>query len=340
MLGLLCLNACSQPKCCYDAYGADEFIIDSYRIREGKLAILDLIGVDSDPLTPDMLEEHEDLLHEGDVLSIALYHPTRTDLVNTFREISSSIGFTVTDGMLWIPDIADVEVAGLSLRQARSKIQAAFAAEIEGIELFLAYKDRLTRRVDFTGLTGTPYLPVDGKMRLHEALSKARVSHGANFFMSYILRDGRPLSVDFYRLMVEGDMSQNIVLHGGDQIYIAHAAESQAFVMGEVMAPKSIPLTRGYLPLAEALVYVGGIPFTGDLQNIQVIRGSLRQPKVYFLAWEHIVHLPNESLLLMPGDIVYVTEHPMTRWNRFISQIVPSFNNLKVGQSAYQSLAL
>jgi polysaccharide export outer membrane protein len=89
------------------------------------------------------------------------------------------------------------------------------------------------------------------------------------------------------------------------------------------------------MSLREALVSAGGIPFTGDRQNIQVIRGNLQCPKIYVLAWEHIVHLPNDSLLLMPGDTVYVSEKPITQWNRFIEQLLPSFQGFMMGYGVY-----
>jgi polysaccharide export outer membrane protein len=89
------------------------------------------------------------------------------------------------------------------------------------------------------------------------------------------------------------------------------------------------------MSLREALVSAGGIPFTGDKRHIQVIRGNLQCPKIYVLSWEHIVHLPNDSLLLMPGDTVYISEKPITQWNRFIEQLLPSFQGLFTGYQVY-----
>lgn len=101
-------------------------------------------------------------------------------------------------------------------------------------------------------------------------------------------------------------------------------------VMGEVAREKVIPLPNGFMSLRHALAEAGGIPFTGDKSYIQVIRGSIARPKIYTLNWEHVIHLPNDSLLLMPGDIVYVAAKPITEWNRFISQLLPSFSGADV----------
>ena len=94
------------------------------------------------------------------------------------------------------------------------------------------------------------------------------------------------------------------------------------------------------MSLREALVHAGGIPFTGNKQHIQVIRGNLQCPKIYLLAWQHIIHLPNDSLLLMPGDTVYVTATPITEWNRFISQLLPSAQAFQTGWGVYQIVGI
>ena len=53
----------------------------------------------------------------------------------------------------------------------------------------------------------------------------------ANLFMSYVIREGRPLPIDLYKLMNEGDMDQNIVMRGGDKIFIANDANDYRFII-------------------------------------------------------------------------------------------------------------
>ena len=136
------------------------------------------------------------------------------------------------------------------------------------------------------------------------------------------------LSVDMNRLLKQGDMSQNIVMRGGDKVYIAEPSAASLMVMGEVGREIAIALPSGSVPLRLALAQAGGIPFTGDKSYILVIRGNIAKPKIYTLNWEHVIHLPNDSLLLMQGDIVYVAAKPITEWNRFISQLLPSFSGV------------
>jgi len=336
LIPFLFFISCS-PQCFdYCVEGADEFVIDSYQIRHGKLAILEMEGHCMGELPFDAMLEYEDVIAEDDILNIAVYHPSRRDLMDSINFINQTIGFKVTNHCIDIPDIPPVYVAGLTLTEARETLNEAYRDHIHDIEVFITYKDRLARKVDLAGLVSVPYIPVDGKMRLYEVMCKARVPTNANFFMSYVERSGELLPLDMHRLMVEGDMTQNIVMRGGDRVFIADPKESRAMIMGEVARPIAVSLPAGYMSLREALVIAGGIPFTGNKNCIQVIRGSLVNPKIYTLSWQHIIHLPNDSLLLIPGDTVYVSEKPITKWNRFISQLLPSMSGVTGCNDVYQ----
>jgi polysaccharide export outer membrane protein len=320
------MSGCVRPTyCAYPIYGADEFVIDSYKIRQGKLAILEMEGHESMPMPAGAMDEYKDTIVEDDLLDIAIYHPKRRDLMEAIQFINQSVGgFVVCNGEISLPHIPPIQVAGLSLQEARERLQNTYREQIQDLELFVNYRDRLKGKVDLTGRVTTTTIPVDGKIRLYEVISKAHIASDANLFMSYVMRQGRCLPIDLHQLINQGDMSQNIVMHGEDKIFIAAHRDALAILMGEVQQPGTVALPYGSMSLREALVSAGGIPFTGDRRCIQVIRGNLPCPKIYRLAWEHIVHLPNDSLLIMPGDTIYVSAKPITEWNRFIDQLLPT----------------
>lgn len=322
---LMTLSSCSNPP--YkgrDVLGADEFVMDSYRIREGKFSILEMEGKEYSPLEREFLQEYKDIIHEGDVLNIAIFHPTRTDLVAAVQQIGQTQGFRVIDGQVQIPDLEAVNVKGLTLNEAKDAISARYRLQIKDIEVFITYKDRLERKIELAGLVQTPSIPVDGRMRLFEALSIARVPANANLFKSYVVRNDILMPVDLYKLLKEGDMGQNIVMRGGDKVYIADPSASTLMVLGEVKQERVVDVPNGFMTLRKALAEAGGILPSGDRSYIQVIRGNILHPKVYTLHWEHVVRLPNESMLLIPGDIVYIAARPMSEWNRFVNDLLPT----------------
>lgn len=317
-----CRSACNFPYC---MEGAQEFVLDSYKIREGKFSILEMEGEEYCPLPCSYLEEYEDLIDEDDVLKIALFHPSRKDLCEAVNCVGNTVGFRVINGRISIPGLAlPVDIIGLTLNQAKEKIQRAYDAMLEDTEVFIEYQQRLHSKVTLIGEVNTPEIPVNGRIRLFEVLSLAGISPSANLFKSYVVRDGCLLPVDLYKLVHEGDMCQNIVMYPKDKIFIANPMASTVTVMGEVGIPTVLPIPSGTISLREAIAAAGGIPYTGDKRFIQVIRGNIACPKIYLLSWNHITYLPNDSLLLMPGDTVYICEKPITRWNRFIEQLLPS----------------
>lgn len=326
---LLCSSCSNPPYKGRDLVGADEFVIDSYKIKQGKFSILAMEGKEMGNLPEMLLEEQQDVIENGDILNVVLYHPARQDIVASVQSIGAQIGYQVNEGRILLPDLAPVIVEGLTLEQARKTIEQAYLKQIADIEVFLSFKDRLEKRVEFIGQVGVSSIVIDGKTRLFDVLAKAKIPPDANLFKSYVVRAQQLLPVDMYKLIKEGDMTQNIIMQGGDKVYIAEAASSTVMMMGEVTQRGLINLPNGFLSLREALAKAGGIPFTGDRAYIQVIRGNIIHPKIYTLHWKHVIHLPTDSMLLMPGDIVYVAATPITEWNRFISQLFPSFTAIE-----------
>ncbi|MDN3506039.1 MAG: SLBB domain-containing protein [Simkaniaceae bacterium] len=307
-----------------DVCGADDFVIDSYQIQEGKFGILEMEGECYGYLDEEMLDEYVDQICDGDTLQITLHHPTRIDLANAIATVGNSVGYTVFNGKVQLPELGSIEVGGLCLAAAKEKIQEAVSSEIRDAEIFLSYKERPNQRVELMGLTECSSIAVDGKMRLFEVLSLAKVPACANLFKSYVVRDGCMLPVDLYKLVKEGDMCQNIVMRGGDKVYIADPSASPLMVLGEVNKQRVIDLPNGFMSLRQALAEAGGLPITGDKRYIQIMRGNVACPKIYTLNWEHVVRLPTDSLLLIPGDIVYVAATPIAEWDRFVEQILPT----------------
>lgn len=341
-IGLLLTVGCSNlPYRGKEVLGADEFVMDSYKVKEGKICLLEMMdGKEIPPLSPELLQPYTDVIHEGDVLHIALFHPTRSDLSAAFTGLDATVGFIVQEGKVILPDLGSVEIGGLTPEAARLTIQSEYEKQMKDVQIFLSFRNRIERKVELAGLVQAPTVAVDGRLRLFETLALAKVPAQANLFKSYLVREGQMLPVDFYRLLKEGDMSQNVVMRGGDKIYIADASESTVMVLGEVGRECLVSVPNGFVSLRKVLAEAGGIPYTGDKSYIQIIRGNILRPKIYTLHWQHVVRLPSDSLLLIPGDIVYVAAKPLTEWNRFVNQILPTLIGFDLVSKGIKSIGV
>lgn len=124
------------------------------------------------------------------------------------------------------------------------------------------------------------------------------------------------------------------------ETFTALPSDASVMLFGEVGKEGVVNLPNGTMSLKMALAKAGGITLTGDKSTIQVIRGNLAQPKIYTLHWNHILRLPNDSLLVMPGDIIYVASTPISEWNRFISQLLPTLVNINVVSRGDQNIGV
>lgn len=325
LLSFLFFSGCTnRPYIGDDALGAREFVLDSYKINQGKGAILTFEGKAIQPLEPSCLTEYTDLLANGDVIYIRFYHPTRLQTLHHLVAFGQN-GFEVVEGCVQLPEVGKIKVEGLTPLEAKEEIEQAYHREFSDLEVFLHYKEGASKQVEIAGLSNVTHLPVNGRLRLFDVLSVARVPPSANLFKSYVVREDKLLCVDLEKLLKEGDMSQNIVMRPKDKIYIASGDSADLYVMGEVTRQGALPVLKGSMSLREALAKAGGIAITGDRAYIQVIRGNLTKPKIYTLTWNHLIHLPTDSMLLIPGDIVFVAASPIVQWNRFINSLFPSF---------------
>lgn len=328
------LPGCVPPVYENTTFDIEEFKYDSKQIEQGKFAILAL-EENKDFFSNALCELGEEIVIDGDELSITLHCPSRPDRVESLEVINTRAGFRVSSGEICLPHFPPIQVSECTLNQVRDAVESTYREQIPNARIFVNFKKRRDRIVQIIGASQSMVV-VNGQIRLSEVLAKAQLSPYANLFKSYVIRKGEQLPIDLYQLVHKGDNSQNIVMQGGDQIFIANIFDASIMVTGEVGSSIVIPVPYGFISLREALGIAGGVPFTGNKNCIQIIRGHLIRPKIYSLSWKEMSSVPNQSLLLMPGDIVVVSERPITQWNHFINQLQPSTDCMQTGCDIYR----
>lgn len=302
-------------------------ILDGYELLEGCLTTSN-----SKEINEEDLKEYESLIINDDILNIVIYHPTNPSYSSAVQYINQTMGgFRVVNGYIYIPFLDPVSVENLTLREAESVISQECKKNNIQATVYANFALRSKQYVTVAGMANNPFIFVDGKRRLFEVLSLAQISPQAGLYSSYILRNEERLDIDFYRLLILGDMSHNIVMKPGDKIYIGSPKDKAVCVCGEVGIKRVVPLRYGFIPLKNIIVDSGGIPFTGDKNHIYIIRNHSKEIKIYEVSWSLLIEQPNDRLLVKAGDVVYVSKTAINEWNILLQQLSGTFTALGIG---------
>ncbi len=277
----------------------------------------------------------------GDVLQITVWdHPELTIPAGSERSAQESGNLVHSDGSIFYPYVGKVHVEGMKVTEIREMITKRLDEYIETPQVDVVVAGFRSKKIYVTGAVNQPgtYPITNVPMRLVDAVSAAGgVGENANWSQVILSRDGKEYRLSLRGIYENGNAAQNVLLRPGDVVNVSRSDDNKVFVLGEVVRPKSMPMGRNGMSLAEALSDTGGLDEReADASGIFVFRkaapGQEHGIDVYQLnAKDAAALVLADSFQLQPRDIVYVTAAPLARWNRVLSLLVPSVTALYLG---------
>lgn len=285
------------------------------------------------------IASYEYHVERGDVLQVTVYdHPELTNPSGSNNNNVDNSGITVeNDGTIYYPYIGKVQVAGRTVDEIRETIASPLGEFITTPQISVRVVRFNAKRAYVTGQVNEPGpQPITNvPLTVLDAIARAGgLSADANWHEVLLSRNGNETRLSVYEMLNNGRLGQNMLLHHGDVLHVPVAGQQQVFVLGELNRVNTLPMGNIRMSLTEALTRSGGLnQVTSNAEGIFVIRPNApADPKlatVYQLDVKNAVAFAiGAQFMLQPADIVYVTTAPVTRWNRVISQIIPSLNAL------------
>lgn len=286
------------------------------------------------PLPPELLQYKPEgyEIGPGDTLLVTVWdHPELTSPAGTQQEAVANGRLVGADGTFYFPYAGEMVVAGKTVTEVRKELQTKlgrFLREPQVDVNVVGFGSRVTLQGALVDTA--PQELTTAPLTVAQAIGRAGVSvEQADLSGLVLTRDGRNYTLDLDAMNREGNVAPEIFLKPGDKLFLPFNDRKEVYVIGEVLRPQAINFKTSDMTLTQALGRSGGLnPVSAQGSAVYVIRGAEDMAQTPATVFQLDASSPAAFTLadrfaLTPGDVVFVGPAGITRWNRFISQLLP-----------------
>lgn len=267
---------------------------------------------------------YTDKVRERDTLSFVI-----TDLTEQSPFFTSGEPFKYgpievpDDGLVQIPYVGELSVIHRSL----SEISSTFSERIKPVsstaQVMVVRTNRFLLTANVLGEVKSPgAIPLErsGLTSIDILAASGGPAQAEHLYQYTLRRDGRD-----YRFDYQGFRQNPFPVEAGDLLTVTTDSSNRFQVMGAINRPVSVAFPVPNPTLADALGAATGLNENrSDASGVFIFRKG-NPDTVYTFNLKDPSVMPLVQRFPIQGeDIVYVTEAPLVRWNRLISQVLPA----------------
>jgi len=270
-----------------------------------------------------------------DVLSIIVWeHPELTIPTGGQRSAEQDGHRVSSNGTIFYPYVGVISVVGKTTEEIRNALTRKLSKYIRKPQLDVRVVEFNSQKAQVAGAVEKPasYPISDVPLALSDVVNAAGGNNENADIQSVVLtRNGVNKRYNLLERYYRGNASEDVLLQNGDIIYVPANTVHKVFVMGEVEKSAALPLVDGQLTLADALTVAGVNQNSADPERIFVLRRGekLSKPHAYLLdASEPGALILATAFQLQALDVVFVSTADISRWNRTLTQLLPTVQTL------------
>lgn len=260
------------------------------------------------------------------------------------REDISQQSVTVSpDGMVALPRIGLVKIEGMTLSEATAYVVASLKKNYENPEVTLLMRKYRNNRVFMLGQVSNPgVVDLPGSATLLEALAMAggvvkdTAGNSPPVDRAIIGRGkDKVIWLDLQELLESGNIALNARLKNGDVVFIPQGQSKVAYTLGQVKKPGPI-LLRTPTTIMDVIARSGGLTPDADPEKVYLVRKFGEKTAVHEI--DTTVWIKNgdlrKNLYIKEGDLIYAAERGISRFNYYLTRLLPSLTVVDFTQAA------
>lgn len=279
-------------------------------MKKGLLALILLL------LIPSLLFAGDYVIGEGDGLDISVWGNKDLNVSVTVRP----------DGKITIPGLGDTEASGMTPRDLQKGLAERLKELVKNPIVTVTVREITNSKVYIFGSgVSSGIYPLNRRTTLLQLL--CMIGAGAagdgkgggaavagpvkvsDYRKAYLIRNGKKIKEDFYKLFIGGDMGDDMILESNDAIFIPQMADRNVYVLGAVNNPRFIEYREG-MTVMEAILESGGFTKFARQNDTAILRKEGEKDLSIPIKAKDLIKDGDlsQNVRLKPGDYVIAEE--------------------------------